>query len=43
MVRNPATIQELTTTVEQIVLLSKLTLSPDDEPAVRRRIVAFNI
>ena len=43
MVRNPATIQELTTTVEQIVLLSKLTLSPDDGPAVRRRIVAFNI
>ena len=43
MVRNPATIHELTTTVGQIVLLSKSTLSPDDGPAVRGRNVAFNI
>ena len=31
MVQNPATIHELTTTVEQIVLLSKSTLSPDED------------
>ena len=31
MVLNPATIHELTTTVEQIVLLSKSTLSPDED------------
>ena len=31
MVQNPATIDELTTTVEQLVLLSKSTLSPDED------------
>ena len=31
MVLNPATIHELTTKVEQIVLLSKSTLSPDED------------
>ena len=31
MVRNPATIHELTTTVEQIVPLSKSTLSADED------------
>ena len=31
MVRNPATIHEVTTKVEQIVLLSKSTLSPDED------------
>ena len=31
MVQNPATIHELTTTVEQLVLLSKSTLSPDED------------
>ena len=43
MVWNPATIHELTTTVEQIVLPNESTLSPDDGPAVRGRNAAFNI